>query len=310
MLNDIFIFALALVMVIKGATLATTYATRLARNFRLSEYAVGFTVIAIISILPETIIAIESALSGMPAFGLGTLFGSNVADLTLILALVVLAVGRGLKAESRILKNAHFYPFVLLLPIVLGVDGSYSRLDGIALIVSGVIFYFLAVRHDRDTVVRHHKGEGMAKNIAFLLLGMALLLVGAHFTIHSATALALLFGVSPVIIGMLVVALGTTIPELFFAIESAQKGDDSLAIGDILGTVLADATVVVGIIAVIAPFSFPLHIIYVTGGFMLGAAILLFYYLKTGRMLAKREAWLLIVFWFVFVLAELWTNLP
>ncbi len=93
MIDDVFILAVSLFMIIKGATLATRYAALLADSYRLSKYVVGFIIVAVISILPETFVAINSALSGVPSFGLGTLFGSNIADLTLIFALIILLSG-------------------------------------------------------------------------------------------------------------------------------------------------------------------------------------------------------------------------
>src|SRR3989338_4021406 len=101
MFNNLFIFIVSLVVVIKGATLATKYAARLAESFRLSRYTVGFIVVAIISILPETFIAIDSALAGTPSFGLGVLFGSNIADLTLVFTVIIFFAGRGVKVESK-----------------------------------------------------------------------------------------------------------------------------------------------------------------------------------------------------------------
>lgn len=86
---------------------------------------------------------------------------------------------------------------------------------------------------------------------------MGLLFVGSHFVVSSATSLAEMIGISSVLIGMLVVGLGTTMPELFFSLNAVKRNDDSLAVGDLLGTVLADATIVIGLIALIAPFSFP-----------------------------------------------------
>ena len=134
------------------------------------------------------------------------------------------------------------------------------------------------------------------------------MLAGSHFTVTSAAALASYFGVSPVLIGMLIVGLGTTMPELFFSLKSVKKQNDSLAVGDILGTVLADATILVGVLALIHPFSFPQKIIYVTGVFMVVASFLLFNFMRSGRTLTKKEAYLLFLFWLVFVLAEFLVN--
>lgn len=308
MVNDLFIFGIALFMVIKGATLATRYAARLAEGFHLSRYTIGFIIVAVVSILPETFIAISAALAGTPSFGLGTLFGSNVADLTLIFVVIVLFTGRSLKVEGKILKNHVIYPLILMLPLVLGLNGHFSRMEGLALIIAGGLFYFITLKNGGSSANISNSDDNKNRNFLMLLFSMAMLLVGSHFTVISATALANYLGVNPILIGMLIVGLGTTMPELFFSLKSAQKQDDSLAVGDILGTVLADATVVVGILALISPFSFPQKIIYVTGIFMVASSLILFNLMKTGRNITKKEAYLLLIFWLVFASVEFIIN--
>lgn len=310
MLIDIITFAVAIFLVIKGATLSTKYAEALAKSFRLSAYTVGFIVVAIISILPETFIAINAAIEGIPSFGLGTLLGSNVADLTLLFALIVLITGKSIKVEGKILKNDALYPFLLLIPIVLGFDGFLSRTDGVALCVSGIAFYYFVLKNGtgKTSAPVHNNGRSQITSVLMLLFGMILLLVGAHFTVVSASSLAHLWGISPVLIGMLVVGLGTTMPEFLFALRSVKEGDDALAIGDILGTVLADATIVVGILALFQPFAFPKTIIYVAGVFMVMACFILFSFMRSGRTLTKREAFALFAFWLTFVLIEFIIN--
>jgi len=308
MINNLFIFIVALFFVIKGATVSSKYAARLARSFSISAYTVGFIIVAIISILPEAFISINAALKGIPAFGLGTLFGSNVADLTLVFAITIFVANRGLKIESKILKNKKIYPFLLLLPLVLGLDGNYSRLEGMALIIVGLIFYYISLRRGSNDEVSVKKDKSKLKNLFLLLFGLTLLLAGSHFTVSSAVSLASYLGVNPVLIGMLIVGLGTTIPELSFSLQSAKKKDDSLAVGDVLGTVLADATVLVGILALINPFSFPQRIIYITGAFMVLASFVLFNFMKTGRKISRKEATLLFFFWLIFVLVEFIVN--
>lgn len=291
-------------MVVKGATMSTRHASSLAHGFSLSKYTVGFIIIAIISILPETLISINSSLEGVPSFALGMLFGSNIADLTLIFALIVLITGRGIKIDGHIVKNRNIFPFLLLLPLVLGFDGYYSRLEGLALIIAGALFYLLALRKGIDNTEVPNAKEGRIKGFVMLLLSLAILLVGAHYTVESATSIASIIGVSPILIGMLVVGLGTTIPEAAFSLNAVRKNDDSLAVGDILGTVLADATVVVGILSLINPFYFPRQIIFITGIFMVLASIITFNFMKSGRAISRREAWLLVAFWIIFVIVE------
>ncbi len=138
---------------------------------------IGFIVVAIISILPETFVAIDTALNGIPEYGLATLFGSNVADLTLVFAFVIWYAGRSLKVNSEVMKNHTVYPFMLLLPLVLGFNGHYSRLDGAALILAGCIFYYFTLKNgNTEAVSSKVDSTNKLKNFLMLLLSMAILL--------------------------------------------------------------------------------------------------------------------------------------
>lgn len=309
MTENILILIFSLFLVVKGATLATKYSVRMANVLNIPKYTVSFIIVAFISILPETMISINSALQGIPEFGIGTLFGSNIADLTLIFAILILYAGRGIKIKSKILKNISIYPYLLLLPILFGFNGYYSRTEGLALILSGSIFYYFIFKNsEKEEPIIFSKVEKF-KNIFLLLISMIFLLVGSHFTVISATEIANILGITPVLIGMLVVSLGTTLPELFYSLKSIKKDDDELAVGDILGTVLADATIVVGIIAFINPFHFPIKIIYVAGCFMMLASFILVNFMISGKTISKEEGYLLFIFWITYVITELIVNL-
>ena len=298
---------ISLALVIKSADFAIHYSTRLAESYKLSKYIVGFFIVAIISILPETFIAVTSALEGIPAFGLGTLLGSNVADLTLVFAIVVLIAGRSLKVESKIIKNGYLHIGIMCVPIILGLNGYFSRWEGLILILIGLAFYYFILKNDGydiDTPRQKFK----IVDLLLLLVSMGFLLLGAHLTVKFGVNFANTLHVSPILIGMFVVGLSTTLPELIFSVRAAKQKHDGLALGDILGTVIADATIVVGIIAIISPFTFDPRIIYITGMFMFFSSILLFHFIKTGRVLTRKEAILLILFYLLFVSAELLIN--
>src|SRR5574343_274455 len=207
MIENLLIFIFSFLLVVKGATLATKYSAKLAENFHFSKYIVGFIIVAFISILPETLISINSAISGIPEFGLGTLFGSNIADLSLIFAILIIYAGRGMKIESKVLKNVRLYPFFLLLPLLFGLNGHYTRIEGVFLIIAGIIFYYLVFKNGIDVSVNLRDSNGKYKSLLFLIISMVLLLVGSHFTVTSASALAHALKISPILIGMLVVSL-------------------------------------------------------------------------------------------------------
>jgi cation:H+ antiporter len=297
---------IALYAVIHSADLSIRFAGRLATSFHLSKFVVGFLLVAIISILPETFIAVSSAFQGTPAFGLGTLFGSNVADLSLVFALVIIISGRDLRVQSQVIKNSLLHVGMMIIPIAFGFDGYYSRLEGLALIILGLLFYLYVIRtNPSKNAPAEPKTPLRVTDLVGILLSMFALLIASHFTVRFGVLFAESLYVSPIIVGMFLVGLGTTLPELFFALRAAKRKQDGLALGDILGTVISDATIVVGVIAVIAPFSFNYRIARITGVAMILAMILLLHCMRTGRVLTKKEAVLLLAFYSTFVIAEL-----
>lgn len=304
---DFLLFIGSLLLVVQSADLALHYSSRLAQSLRISRHLVGFLIIAGISILPETFIAINSAMQGIPSFGLGTLFGSNVADLTLVFALVSFFAFKNIKIQSSILKINVLFVAIISLPILFGLNGFYSRFEGLMMIAVGFIFYFVVMRK----APKGFSGPVYKFSISTLLLlifSMCLLLLGAYLTVKHAVLLSNVLQVNPVLVGMFVVGLGTVLPELIFSIKAVRHNHTALALGDVLGTVISDATIVVGILALISPFYFNVKIIYITGFFMVMAALFLFYLMKTDKMITKKEGLLLVAFYLSYATVEFLMN--
>ena len=138
---------------------------------------------------------------------------------------------------------------------------------------------------------------------------MAVLLLGSHLTVKYGEAVAQSAGVSPVFIGMFLVGLGTTLPELSFAIKAVKCKGECLAIGNVLGTAISDATIVVGVLALLNPFVFPQKIVYITAMFMVAASILLLLFMRSDKTLTKKEGFLLILFYLIFMMTEYTFNI-
>lgn len=306
-----FLFFIVLVaslfLVIKSANFAIKYSSSLAEIFNLPKYVIGFVIVAVVSVLPEGFISVTSALNNIPSFGLGTLFGSNIADMTFVVSLVIFFSRKKIKIESHFIKNKFFYLGAIAVPIFFGLNGYYSRMEGIFLIITGLVFYYLILRKNIHSA-KVNREKFKIKHIIFLLLSIGGLLLGSNLTVKYGVYLAQGLSISPVLIGMLIVGLGTTLPELIFSIKAAKKNCDDLALGDILGTVIADATIIVGIMALIKPFSFNMRLIYITGFFMFAGMLLLFYFMESDRAIKKKEAFLLFIFYVIFVLTEFFVN--
>jgi len=305
---DFLIFLGALVLVIKSADMAMHYSSHVAKDLNISKHLVGFLIVALISVLPELSIAIISSFGGEPSFGLGTLFGSNVADLTLVIAIVIFFAHKSIKVKSKIIKSNYLYILTMLTPLVLGLDGEYSRAEGAVLMTIGILFYVWLLKKDRE-IYSEIQYSFRAKNFLCLLGSMCLLLIGSYLTVKHGIQLANNLKISPILIGLLGVSLGTTLPELFFSLKAVKKSQYDLALGDILGTVITDAVIIVGLVALINPFVFPIRIIYVTGILMLLATMLLFYLMRTDRDVSAKEALVLVVFYLIFVATELCVNI-
>jgi cation:H+ antiporter len=314
-IGESFVLILLLAVVGKSAAWAVRAAIALSRIAGLPELVVSFLVVTAISILPETIISVISALQGLPSLGLGTLLGSNVADLAFVFGAVALLAKKELRVEATFIKKDYLFLSFLILPLALGFTGHFSRFDGYLLIAAALLFFFLMSRVDPSGHKRqnHIAPLSLLKELA-ILSGSLLLLGGAgYYTVQYAAGIAQGFGITPALVGLLIVALGTTLPELIFSVRAARHAHASLALGDILGTVIADATLVLGITAAIHPFAFNPRLIIVTGIFMLLAGLFTFHLLRSGRVLTKLEGGLLLFFYALFIMVEFilrdWTPL-
>lgn len=309
--EQIVILLLLLAVMGKSAAWAIRSAVGLSRLTGLTEFVIGLVVITCISILPEAIISILSAVQGSPALGLGTLIGSNVADLTLVLGAAALVAPRAINAEPAFIKDDYIFLGFLLLPLALGFTGFLSRLDGIILIAASIVFFFIMAKTKRRHAIRMHhtdSGHSILKELPILIISIALMGISAYFAVQYASALAANIGMAPAIIGLLIIAPGTALPELLFAVRAVRRHHNTLALGDVLGTVVADTTLILGIMTLIHPFSFNPRIIIVTGIFMLFAGILFFSFLRSGKKLTRGEGSLLLVFYALFVIVELITR--
>ncbi|MCK9568112.1 sodium:calcium antiporter [Candidatus Pacearchaeota archaeon] len=307
MIIDLILCLVFLFVLIKSSNYAIKYSSQLAKKLHLSQFVVSFFIIAIISALPESTIAIISAINGEPSLGVGTLLGGNITDLTLVFGLVALISSSGIKVESKILRNNLLYLIMLFVPIVLGIDGKFSRIDGAILIALGIIFFIRIYKNSTKfrKKFRHPNNVHFAKSLFFLLISLSLILVSAYFTVEFATNFAKEIGVPLVIIGITIIAFGTCLPELIISIKSIKANTDEIALGDLLGTVMTDATIVMGIVALISPFNYDFSGFFMTGVTRFIAGIFVIVFMKTGKSINKIEGIFLILFYILFIFIEI-----
>lgn len=307
MFLELALFIVFMFLLIKSANYAITYSSRLSKIFHLSEFIVSFFIVALISVFPETTISIMSAIKGIPEFGLGTLLGSNVADLTLVFGIVTLFSMSGIRVRSEILKRNFFYLGLLLLPLIFGLNGHFSRTEGVILVLGGFLFFFTISIQSRMFRKRlnHLRDRSLYKNLALLILSLAFLIISAHFAVDFGVKFANEIKIPPILVGLTMVSIGTCLPELLFSLKSIKTNHEELAIGDILGGVITDATIIIGILALIQPFSFNPIRIYITGSAMFLGGALVVLFMRSDKVLSKREGVILLMFYIAFLITEL-----
>ena len=291
---------------------------RMARFLGWKEFVVAFFVMALAASLPNLFLGITSALRGVPELSFGDVAGNNLVALTLAIALAVLIGRKELPAESRTVQTTSIFTIIAaILPLILILDGNLSRIDGMLLIaLFGSYIAWLFSKKERFTKIYDtHKIPILKESKVFLadlgrvILGIILLLVAAQGIVASAQFFAIGFNLSLILIGVLITGLGNALPEVYFGIISARKGETWMILGNLMGAVIVPATLVLGIVALIHPISgvdfSPFAIARI---FLIISAIFFFFFVRTDRVITKKEAFFLLGIYIAFVLVEILTR--
>ena len=262
MLGNILLVVVGLTILIWGADRFVHGASAAARNLGVAPLLIGLTIVAFATSAPEILVSAIASAKGQPGLAFGNAIGSNIANIGLVLGCV--AIIRPIQLRSATLRRE--MPALLavtLLTVSLFLDAYLSRVDGLVMLTGLVIVMIwlarLGVRSapndpiQQDFEAEIPKNVAMPRAIIWLLIGLAALLLGAHFLVKGSISIAEFFGVSDVVIGILLVAIGTSLPELAVSLVSALRGEYGLAIGNIIGSNIFNLLGVIGVAATIAP---------------------------------------------------------
>lgn len=276
-----------LILLVWSADRFVDGAASTARHFGMAPLLIGIVVIGFGTSAPEMIVSASSALSGSPGIALGNAYGSNITNIALILGLT--AMIKPLLVNSDILKKE--------LPILIAVtalsayllyDANVTRLD--AIILLSVFFAYMgwtiivalrskndALSEDVNAELAEHSAMSLGKSLMWLIVGLLLLMVSSQLLVFGAVEIAKFFGVSDLVIGLTIVAVGTSLPELASSIAAARKCEVDLALGNIIGSNLFNTLAVVGIAGVIEPMEATPEIFSRDIVIMSGLTVLLFF---------------------------------
>ena len=268
MLIPVLLFALGLVLLIKGGDWFVDGATGIAERFHVPEIIIGATVVSIGTTLPEVMVSATSALTGHGEIAYGNAIGSIICNTALIAALTV-AIRPG-PVDTKALKTPvlFFFGSAAIYVINAYVTGYFGRPLGILLLAIFVVYLVVTVRQgfknpagaaaeEAEAVEEEAAKNSMVKDILLLVIGAALVAVGADLLVDNGTLIAQALGVPESVIALTFVALGTSLPELVTAITSLAKGHGSLSLGNVIGANIFNLVLVSGASMALAPFRIP-----------------------------------------------------
>lgn len=272
------------VLLVWGADRFVHGASATARNLGISPLIIGLTIVGFGTSAPEILVSIVSALEGNPGLAVGNALGSNITNIGLVLGTTALIAPLVVKSET--LRREYPAMFaVMLLALALMIDGQLSRLDGFILLAGlGLMIYWMVMIGLRKSRIDPMEAEyaqeipsiATSRALLWLLAGFIVLLFSSRILVWGSINIATTLGVSDVIIGLTIVAIGTSLPELAASIMSALKKEPDIAIGNVIGSNMFNLLAVLGLPAAIAPITLEEGILSRDYPFMIGLSIGLF----------------------------------
>ena len=291
---------IGLILLAYGADRLVFSAAILCRSFGIPPLIIGMTVVSIGTSLPELIVSFSAAQHGQMDLAVGTALGSNITNILLILGGAALL--HPLTVHSNLIRRE--LPLMLLVSLLSGImlfDNHLSRLDGIALLLIALGYLLIAIRIARraerdnnDTLTREQLAElprdETGNTVAFLWLAVALIILpmSTRMVIDNATVFADYFGVSELVMGLTLIAVGTSLPELATVLAGALKGEDDIAIGNLIGANIFNLAIVLGLPALVHPGSIDAHAFARDYWVMLGVSVLSIGIRVGGRSFERR----------------------
>lgn len=291
------LFLAGVVLLVVGADLLVRGSSRLALAVGLSPLIVGLTVVSFGTSAPELAVSLKAAAAGTTEMAFGNVVGSNICNVLLILGLSALAAPLAI-APAVLRRDLPFLLGLSLLTALLALDGRLGTLDGLLLLACGVAHAVVSVRQERRAPREEpqlpgglSRGGRRALDVLFVLGGLALLVGGAHLLVGAAVSFARALGISELVVGLTIVAVGTSLPEIAASVLASFRGARDIAIGNVVGSNILNLALVLALTAIVAPggVTVPEDALNADLPVMLGVALLCLPVFLNGRRVTRGE---------------------
>lgn len=301
---EIVLLIIGIGLLVKGSDLLVDAAEKLALAAGIPALIVGFTLVAAGTSVPELVVDTGAALSGVGELAAGDIVGANIVNICLGLGLAALV--RPIHVQPSVMRlEVPITLAVALLFLLVSGDGTIGRRDGMLLIGAALIDFYLIIRQLKKTGHPSARlGPAGMKDALFLAIGLIAVLLGGWLTLDAAIGIAAAAGISPYLVGLTIVAIGTALPEIATGVTASRKGTGDLALGNILGSFSFNVLVIIGLCALIAPLPVRSLLDPIV---MAAASILLVPLIMRRYVLSQLEGTLLVAFYLTYIAYKILT---
>lgn len=301
MLINIVLLVMGIVVVLKGADWLTDGAVNIASRFGVSQMVIGLTIVAMGTSMPELCVSMVSALKGTPDLAVGNVVGSNTLNTLLIVGCSALVAPIMVK-RSSVHRDIPFAVLASLLMLIFCLDGGIGRLDAALLFILFAVFMFVTVKYGKNegTETKTTEMAPLGKAALLLVVGLVCLILGSNLFVDNASFVASTLGVSDAVIGLTIVAGGTSLPELATSMVSAKKGNSDIAIGNVIGSNVFNILMIIGVTGLVKP----MHIKGITSLdliVMLASMLLLWFFCRTTYKVKRWEGAVLAISYIAYI---------
>lgn len=298
---DYIFLIIGFVLLVKGADFFVDGASDIARFFKIPSLVIGLTIVSIGTSAPEAAVSITAGFRGSNGIALGNVIGSNIFNVAMVLGICALI--KPICVDKNIISKD--YPFVIassVLVIFLISDGQVNRIDGLILFILFLSYMAYVVSFALKNKTENHDSEGkvnLVKSVIFSIGGAVGIVYGGEFVVNGATNIAERFGISDAVIGLTVIAIGTSLPELVTSIVAARKGESDIAVGNVVGSSIFNILFILGLSSMLTPIvtdTFSIVDISVLTGMLVFA----FVFMKFKDKLERVPAGMLVASYFIY----------
>lgn len=306
MLLDVIYLLCALAILVLAGQWAVKSLTKISAYLGISAFFVAFIVMALATSLPELFIGISAGIFNEPSLAFGAILGANIISITLITGIGILVAKKTNVKSGEVLQDSRIMLLLAIAPLILFmIGGGISRVDGVILILLYLLYLGFLLRNKHEERHEHITRKELYAGSLLFILSLVLLFFSARFAVRLGVSLSEFLGITPFLVGVVLFAIGTSLPQLGFIVQSSLNHKGEFSVGTIIGAVTANSTLVLGTTALIAPITISLFPFVAAAGFLL-LSLIVFQLFLERQALEVREGVTLLLIYIAFMSIQLY----